>query len=243
MEGKMAQKIIPINLGGVNCYLVDTGDGFILVDTGGSMMFGASSEKIRERLDAGLESAGCNPGNLKLILITHGDADHTGNAVYLHDKFKAPIGIHQADLSRVTIPGSLEDVRKIQFRPLLYKILFPIILMVYQSKIKAAIAHFVPLQVDLELDEKFDLQSYGFDARILHLPGHTPGSIGILTGEGDLIAGDILANIKKPDIAPNAFDFDLLQTSVDKLKKLDIKMVYPGHGDPFPMSQLLSTRP
>jgi glyoxylase-like metal-dependent hydrolase (beta-lactamase superfamily II) len=33
----MTQEIVTINLGGVNCYLVKTGDGCILIDTGFSL--------------------------------------------------------------------------------------------------------------------------------------------------------------------------------------------------------------
>jgi hypothetical protein len=33
-EENMTQEIKTINLGGVNCYLIKAGDGFILVDTG-----------------------------------------------------------------------------------------------------------------------------------------------------------------------------------------------------------------
>jgi glyoxylase-like metal-dependent hydrolase (beta-lactamase superfamily II) len=50
---------------------------------------------------------------------------------------------------------------------------------------------------------------------------------------GDFIAGDTFSNNNKPDTAPNAFDFNLLNKSIDQLKNLDIKTVYPGHGTPF----------
>ncbi len=34
---------------------------------------------------------------LKLIVLTHGDFDHTGNAVYLRQRLGAPIAIHAGD--------------------------------------------------------------------------------------------------------------------------------------------------
>jgi glyoxylase-like metal-dependent hydrolase (beta-lactamase superfamily II) len=48
---------------------------------------------------------------------------------------------------------------------------------------------------DLEIDEGFDLSSYGFDGRILHIPGHSKGSIGVLTAKGDLFCGDLFYNM------------------------------------------------
>jgi len=70
--------LLPYKLGGVNCYLIETDTGYILIDTGGS--------NKRTDLEKELESAGCQPGNLKLIVLTHGDFDHTGNAAYLRKK-------------------------------------------------------------------------------------------------------------------------------------------------------------
>jgi hypothetical protein len=83
------------------------------------------------------------------------------------------------------------------------------------------------------LDDGFDLSPYGFEAKVVHTPGHTKGSISILTAQGDLIAGDTFANINKPAIAPNAYDFKELRSSIKRLKTMNIKTIYPGHGNPF----------
>ena len=66
---------LPFRMGSVNCYIVETDSGFVLIDTGAS--------NRRSQLEKELESAGCKPGDLKLIILTHGDFDHTGNAAYL----------------------------------------------------------------------------------------------------------------------------------------------------------------
>jgi glyoxylase-like metal-dependent hydrolase (beta-lactamase superfamily II) len=50
---------------------------------------------------------------------------------------------------------------------------------------------------DIFLRDGQDLGEYGFGAKIIHLPGHTKGSIGILTEEGDLFAGDTLVMAKR----------------------------------------------
>jgi glyoxylase-like metal-dependent hydrolase (beta-lactamase superfamily II) len=65
---------MPFRFGSVNCYLIKTGLGYILIDTG-------NSNKQAE-LEKELEGVGCKPGNLKLIILTHGDFDHIGNAVH-----------------------------------------------------------------------------------------------------------------------------------------------------------------
>jgi glyoxylase-like metal-dependent hydrolase (beta-lactamase superfamily II) len=36
-----------------------------------------------------------------------------------------------------------------------------------------------PLQADVVLDDKADLLTYGVEAWVVHLPGHSPGSLSI----------------------------------------------------------------
>ena len=221
-DEKMVQEIKTINLGGVNCYLVRTDAGYILIDTGFS--------NKRTRLEKELESAGCKPGNLKLVVITHGDSDHTGNGVYLRERYGARIAMHQDD-SGMVIRGDMGWNRK----PRPDKMHFIFRVMMNLLPFFANVDEFDTFQPDLTIDEDFDLSEYGFDAKILHLPGHSNGSIGIFTPEGDLYCGDLLYNfIGKPgclyinDLA----DFN---SSIEKLKSLKINTVYPGHGKPFPM--------
>mgnify|MGYP006311850485 CR=1 FL=1 len=64
-----------IRLGVVNAYLIATSGGFVLVDTG--------HPTGRRKLLRGVEAAGCVPGRLPLVVMTHADTDHTGNAAYL----------------------------------------------------------------------------------------------------------------------------------------------------------------
>lgn len=71
----MSSGITTINLGGVNCYLLRSETGFVLIDTG--------FQTRRARLDAELEKADCVPGKLKLILLTHRDVDQVGNCAHL----------------------------------------------------------------------------------------------------------------------------------------------------------------
>jgi hydroxyacylglutathione hydrolase len=66
---------LPLGLGSVNCYLIKTEAGYVLIDTG--------SSNQRAALEHELHNAGCQPGNLKIIVLTHGDFDHTGVCHYI----------------------------------------------------------------------------------------------------------------------------------------------------------------
>ena len=88
-EIKTINLLLPYKLGSVNCYLIETDTGYILIDTG------CSNKRID--LEKELESTGCKPDNFKLIVLTHGDFDHTGNAAYLREKYGTKIAMHYDD--------------------------------------------------------------------------------------------------------------------------------------------------
>jgi glyoxylase-like metal-dependent hydrolase (beta-lactamase superfamily II) len=88
---------------------------------------------------------------------------------------------------------------------------------------------------DLFFEEDDDLSEYGVDARIVHLPGHSLGSIGALTATGDLLCGDLLEMTTKPTLSSIIDDPEAAHRSVERLRGLEIGIVYPGHGGPFPM--------
>ena len=210
--------LLPYKLGSVNCYLIETDTGYILIDTGCS--------NKRTDLEKELESAGCKPGNLKLIVLTHGDFDHTGNAAYLRKKFDTKIAMHYDDSGMVERGNMFWNRKK---GNILLRMIASILFGFGKSE------RFKP---DYYIGDGYDLSRYGFDAKVLHIQGHSKGSIGILTAGGDLICGDLLSNWDKPDqpdINSIMDDSAAANTSVEKLKSLKINTVYPGHGKPFPM--------
>jgi len=206
---------LPYRLGSVNCYLVETDAGFVLIDTGGSS---SRADLVRE-----LESAGCKPGSLNLIVLTHGDFDHTGNGAFLREKFGTRTGMHIHDSGMVE-RGDMFSNRA--SGNALFRRMVPILFRFAKSD------RFKP---DLYVEEGDDLADYGFDARVLHLAGHSKGSIGILTAGGDLFCGDLLENTDRPVFGSIMDDLAAAKASVEKLRGLEIHTVYPGHGRPFPM--------
>jgi len=92
---------------------------------------------------------------------------------------------------------------------------------------------------DLTIEDGYHLSAHGFDAKVLHLPGHSKGSIGILTAGGDLFCGDLFMNMNQPTPTSLVDDSAELKVSIEKLKSLKINTVYPGHGKPFPMNSFL----
>ncbi|WP_310601826.1 MBL fold metallo-hydrolase [Anaerosporobacter sp.] len=229
----MKQEIIQIDLGGVNSYLLKSDKGFILVDTGGPMLMDKVFSSRCDLLENALEKAGCNAQNLNLIILTHGDIDHAYNAAYIKNKYNANVAIHKDDAYLVEKPSINDFMDSQKYRSFIFKIVAKIMHKTFYKIAVKTIAEFKTFYPDILIDEKFKLTEYGFDGETIHIPGHTKGSIGILTNENDLIAGDIFVNNKKPELALNALNFNELDESITKIKPLNIKNVYIGHGQPF----------
>jgi glyoxylase-like metal-dependent hydrolase (beta-lactamase superfamily II) len=218
----MSTEIRVIDLGFVNAFLIKTGDGYILIDTGIGQQW--------SKLETELLQAGCLPDKLKLVIITHGDGDHTGNGAQLQRKYQAKIAIHAAD--RAMIETGLEQKRTAS------SFLGKSFLML--GKLANRGSHFDTFHPDVLLEEGESLAVYGWDARVLHTPGHTSGSISILTEAGELFVGDTFSNRRHPAVAPFIENFEELRASVIRLKGLDAKIVYPGHGKPFAFESILA---
>jgi hydroxyacylglutathione hydrolase len=217
-EIKTIRLMMPFHIGLVNCYLIKTDDGFILIDTG--------SSNQRAVLEKELAGAGCQPGNLKLIVITHGDFDHTGNAAYLRDKFSVKVAMHQDDFGMIE-RGDMFSNRK-KGNAIIKALVRPL----------SGFGKDEQCSPDLKIDESFDLSEYGLDAKVLSIPGHSRGSIGVLTANGDLFCGDLLENLKKPALGSIMDDTETAKASLEKLQGFAIKTVYPGHGTPFQIEMM-----
>ena len=203
----------------VNCYLIRTEDGFVMIDTGVA--------NKRRTVEKELEKAGCQPGELALIILTHGDFDHSGNAAYLKRRFDAHITMKQTDSGMVEYGDMLWNRNK---QNILVRTIFNLFFRLPRSD---------RFKSDFFVDEDYVFAKYGFDAKVIALPGHSKGSIGVLTSYGDLFCGDLLTNLKKPEKNTIVDDSGDMDESVEKLKRYQVKTVYPGHGQSFLMDQIM----
>ncbi len=212
----MKSNVATINLGGVNCYLAKCPDGFVLIDTGFSAR--------RKLLLKALRKAGCRPGNLTFVLITHGDSDHAGNASYLQEEFGAPVGMHPDDFGMVQL-GDMNWNRKpkADAMSLVMKVLGFMVRLIAKQQFDT----FTP---DVAVHDGFDLSPFGFNAKAVHIPGHSKGSLGVLAEDGSFYCGDFLYTTPGMNFVD---DGEARARSLSRLRTLDIKAVFPGHGRPI----------
>jgi glyoxylase-like metal-dependent hydrolase (beta-lactamase superfamily II) len=189
-------------------YLWEDGDDLTLVDTG-PVGSGAAVAAAVQRL-----------GTLRRVVLTHFHDDHTGSAAEIGAWPGVAVLAHRNDapIIRGARPGPPPDFTDAE------------------RELHARVAHGLPpaprARVDVELDggEELDI---GAGARVLHVPGHTDGSIGLhLVAEGVLVTGDVIAEHGgELMLGPFNLDRERAAASMRLLAALDVEIACFGHGD------------
>jgi len=210
-------KIIRLPLKLSYAYLVrDT--GAVLVDTG----MPGDAPRLRELL----AKEGLAPEDLSLILHTHAHWDHCGSTRRLKEWTDAPIAVHRADAAMMC-GGHNGELKPMGWAG---RFLKPFLDRAYPG-----------VQADILLEDECDLSPFGIPARILATPGHTAGSISLLTAEGDAIVGDLIMGgywggtllSSRPTYHYFAEDAALLRASIAQLLEHAPVRILPGHGGPL----------
>lgn len=194
--------------GNANCYIVESGNNAILVDT--------SQIKYREKI-----LSACEPYNIRLIVLTHGHFDHSQNAAYLSEKLNAPIAIHKAD----------EKLIKDNMAQELYAHTF-LGKIVLSASIKGFKDRLPEFKASVFLKDGDSLENYGIPAKIVALAGHTDGSIGIDIEGKYLIVGDALMNMFYPTVSMLYHDKAQMLESAKKISNIGERTIFFGHGKP-----------
>lgn len=200
-----------IKCGNGNCYIVSENENAVLIDT-------CKSDSVDKILHI------CKPYNIRLILLTHGHFDHAQNAAALSKELKAPVAMHRADLALLSDNNS----QPLGCKGLLGKIVLNASLNSFESE---KIPPFTPTVL---LDEGDTLAEYGINAKILHLPGHTDGSIAVDAAEEHLFVGDALMNMFYPTVSMIFHDKAEMLKSAERISSLGKRTIYFGHGKPVP---------
>ena len=215
----MSTLLHTISLGMVNCFALK-GEKVILIDAGVSGRM--------QRFLEGLKVADLEPGDIDLLLFTHGHMDHVGLAREILEMSNAQTACHQLERD------SLENGKGNPPRGTNTL-----------GKLVAALIKFMPeggsssIKIDITFgDEDFILADYGIPGKVVYTPGHTLGSVSVLLDSGEAIVGDLAMNAMKlrgkPGLPIFAEDVNRVKESWQKLLDLGAQTIYPSHGEPFP---------
>jgi glyoxylase-like metal-dependent hydrolase (beta-lactamase superfamily II) len=203
-----------ISLGNVSVFLLYRPGEAILVDSGNA----GSEVKILEKIT----SLGLQPGNLRLLILTHAHFDHAGSAARIRELTGCRVVAHRLEAERLRAgftglpPGTRWKAK---------------LLVGIGRSLAGRLGKFPPVNPDILVEDEMDLSEYGFPGRIMHTPGHTVGSMVVLMGNGELIAGDsVFGLVNKQHFPPFAEDLPALVGSWKKIRELGAVTIYPSHG-------------
>ena len=224
----------PFYVGDVNVYLIKE-DPLTLIDVG------PKTKEAADALRRELARNGVQFSDVRRIVLTHAHEDHCGLAKSVRDEAKdAEIFIHEWETGHLFGRLAHEDHRQLMMRSGVPDSVFEEMRSLYEE---------ISLLTDsLEADDLqplHDEMELEFDSgvlRVLHTPGHTPGSCSLVReADRTLICGDcILKRITpNPILAPHPVDpskrFPSLAEyliSLAKLRSFSPTLAYGGHGGP-----------
>lgn len=209
--------------GRVWAYLYRDARGLTLIDSG----VAGDTDTVREAV----KEADCELSDIRQIVLTHYHDDHAGNVGPLQRLTGALTLVHAADAE--VIRGNADQL--------------PLVLSEQEKVLHAELAGDMtpapPAKVHRELADGDELD-IGDGARVVHVPGHTPGSIAIhVPSRGLLFTGDSAASLGTRLIVGvfNA-DPDQARQSFVKMAALQPDAACFGHGPAMTVGAALAFR-
>jgi len=206
-----------------------TVNSYLIIENGGVTIVDAGLPGYWKLLTAELAVIGKTLNDVRALLLTHGDTDHIGFAARLHRETGTVPHIHEADLGRARL-----EVKKPNRGWGPVKI-GPLAGFLWYSTRHGGLR--IPPASELQpITDGVQLDVPG-SPRIIHTPGHTPGSIAVHVPALDAVfLGDtmttrnVLTGATGPKPAPFTLEPAQAVASLDRLTGIDATRVLPGHG-------------
>ena len=169
-----------------------------------------------KRIVAFIESTGRRAAELRHIVLTHCDIDHIGSAAGLRKLTGAEVAIHELD--GPILAGEARPQKGGPVMVALSRLLRP-----------------SPVVPDIRLKDGDTIGGL----RVVHVPGHTAGSLVLWREDGVVFSGDALLGDRHGQVRwprPRlALDPVQARASAERIRALPISLLCPGHGAPVHM--------
>jgi glyoxylase-like metal-dependent hydrolase (beta-lactamase superfamily II) len=221
---KLAPGLHRIGSDYVNGYLIADDSGVTVVDAG---LPGQWRELVAE-----LAGIGRSLGDVRGVVLTHGDTDHIGFAERLRRGAGVAVHVHELDAARAR-----GEVKKpaLGWRPIKAGALTGFL---WYSARRGGL-RISPVTEVATFTDGATLDLPG-SPRVIHLPGHTPGSVAVHAAAVDaLFVGDafttrnVLTGEHGPRPAPFTLEPSVAVASLARLEDVSASWVLPGHGPPW----------
>lgn len=201
---KISPGLFQLSLGMVNCFLLETSAGHMLIDTG-----------MPEHGEVILKALNGQP--LTAILLTHCHPDHAGGAAFLHSQTGAPVWVHHLDAPLVISGQCLRPLSPAPGR--FNRLLF-------DKFVKGGLQEIPPCPVT-ETFPPGELMP-------IHTPGHCLGHVAFYWPSREvMVMGDVAANVGWLRPGPAYEDFELGLESLQQLGNYHFQTAVFGHGSPI----------
>lgn len=223
---KLGPGLVRLGTPFVNWYLVSDGSGVTVVDAG--------VPGYRPQLEPGLELLGHSLADVRAIVLTHSDGDHTGVASALRGETGVPVYLHADDAEAARKRGAKKTDES-----MLAELLHPGTYRLFWEFARNGGARPPVLDDTVAIEDGQELAVPG-RPRVIHTPGHTRGHVAYhFADAGALFVGDLLCTWHptrgRRGAQLMAFNVSTPQSfaSLSRIEQLQAETVLVGHGEPW----------
>jgi hydroxyacylglutathione hydrolase len=160
--------------------------------------------------------------NIELLILTHTHYDHAENASRIKREYGAKVIVNKREAEFLHNGETSLPHGTIFITHWLVDKILPHLPLKF---------NYEPCEPDIQVDLRFDLKPFGFNAYIMHTPGHSIGSQSIIVDDELALAGDSMFGIFSRSIFPPFADNkDDLISSWSKLLDTGCSLYLPSHG-------------